>query len=404
MNLDEATTAAAQILYEEKLRPTIGYTQKLPEGAKSSDFLERMNATLESLNRPNLTVMRNTHPRLVLESPELFVFGGTTFDLLLDIFRQLPDQMRDSFIDFIVVPVAHGGATSRTSKTTHFPTLHEKVSNLPLIAEFCVRTGYVKKLMEAAQRVKAPTVAFTLMMMQLEETIALNFNCISCEDLWTVIKEIEPIRQMAASHVRPTLPKDKAQKAPLVRTRPSYEKIARYLINSLEGIDAECRQARYFYVKHSIQQNRSIEVESDKRRVVSSLKALGFNSKLERALEEAEKEYLSAATGFELKNCLTHLRSFLEDLHAQSCEAIGGSGTPRREYNTWGLSLAFLRKKGFLSIQEEKLVAGIYAVMSESGVHPLIAEPEYVRLLRNMVIEYGLLLLTILKKNGIKIS
>jgi hypothetical protein len=42
--------------------------------------------------------------------------------------------------------------------------------------------------------------------------------------------------------------------------------------------------------------------------------------------------------------------------------------------------------------------------MSEDGVHPLIAEREYVRLLRNMVIEYGFLFLTTLEKKGIKIQ
>jgi len=38
--------------------------------------------------------------------------------------------------------------------------------------------------------------------------------------------------------------------------------------------------------------------------------------------------------------------------------------------------------------------------MSDTSVHPLIAESEYARLMRNMSIEYGLLLLTKLEKNG----
>jgi len=39
--------------------------------------------------------------------------------------------------------------------------------------------------------------------------------------------------------------------------------------------------------------------------------------------------------------------------------------------------------------------------MSDTGVHPLIAEREYARLMRNMSIEYGLLLLTKLNKLGL---
>jgi hypothetical protein len=68
------------------------------------------------------------------------------------------------------------------------------------------------------------------------------------------------------------------------------------------------------------------------------------------------------------------------------------------------LTIAFLKKRGYLSSQEEKLVSGLHAIMSEEGVHPLIAEREYVRLLRNMVIEYGLLLMSILEKKGVRIS
>jgi len=41
--------------------------------------------------------------------------------------------------------------------------------------------------------------------------------------------------------------------------------------------------------------------------------------------------------------------------------------------------------------------------LSDEGVHPLIAEKEFARLLRNMVIEYGLMFLTMLEKKGIKI-
>ncbi len=39
--------------------------------------------------------------------------------------------------------------------------------------------------------------------------------------------------------------------------------------------------------------------------------------------------------------------------------------------------------------------------MSDEGVHPLIAEPEYARLLRNVVIEYGVMFLATLDKKGV---
>jgi hypothetical protein len=41
--------------------------------------------------------------------------------------------------------------------------------------------------------------------------------------------------------------------------------------------------------------------------------------------------------------------------------------------------------------------------LSDEGVHPLIAEREFARLLRSMSIEYGLMFLTMFEKKGIAI-
>jgi hypothetical protein len=42
--------------------------------------------------------------------------------------------------------------------------------------------------------------------------------------------------------------------------------------------------------------------------------------------------------------------------------------------------------------------------MIDTSVHPLGADQEYARLLRNVVIEHGVMFLTVLDKNGVKIS
>ena len=55
-----------------------------------------------------------------------------------------------------------------------------------------------------------------------------------------------------------------------------------------------------------------------------------------------------------------------------------------------------------LSVKEQQFVPQFYALVSDTSVHPLVAEREYARLVRNMSIEYGLLLLTKLDKLGLK--
>ncbi len=47
-------------------------------------------------------------------------------------------------------------------------------------------------------------------------------------------------------------------------------------------------------------------------------------------------------------------------------------------------------------------VTSLYTLMSDEGVHPLIAEREYVRIRRNMTYEYGLMFLTVLDKKNLR--
>ncbi len=94
-----------------------------------------------------------------------------------------------------------------------------------------------------------------------------------------------------------------------------------------------------------------------------------------------------------------HLRSFLEFLHSEAIPQIQKKKkiAPPAD-GKWGTQLTYLRVNGFLSKQEEQFVAGLYVVISDEAVHPLIAKREYARLSRNVVIEYALLFLRKLEK------
>jgi hypothetical protein len=97
---------------------------------------------------------------------------------------------------------------------------------------------------------------------------------------------------------------------------------------------------------------------------------------------------------------MAHLRSFLEQLHLQACSLAHkkyGGVLPSK----WGDSHQYLRDNGIQTLKEEQFIIPFYTLMSDTSVHPLIAESEYARLMRNMSIEYGLLLLTKLDKLGL---
>jgi hypothetical protein len=67
----------------------------------------------------------------------------------------------------------------------------------------------------------------------------------------------------------------------------------------------------------------------------------------------------------------------------------------------WGGGLAYLATHDVLSKAEELLAVSLYRLISDEGVHPLIVQREYVRLARNMVVEYSLLFLTKVAKLGL---
>jgi hypothetical protein len=406
VKLEEAIESMARILHEERQRPTIKYSDNwgdLKAALGGRPIVNSAALALPPYNRPTLTEMRKQHPRLVSEKPEIYTFEGTNYEILTLLFGQLQRADHDAFINKLLAFVSCGGFTAQSAEL-HFPKFQGRVSDLPLVAEFCIRNGYAEQLFLAAAGVKVPTVALALMMMQLEETIALNFNLFTVQNLKRIETWLGPLRETADAQTHSARGDRGGKMIANPRYKAGREHEANRIVDSIDGITAECNHAIFFYLKGSLEQTRNLEVEGDKIKVESYLKRLGFDPLLQQGLDEAEREFRDEASGFELKTCMGHLRSFLEGLHAQACAAIAKDAFPESEYNRWGLSLAFLRKRQFLSPQEESLVAGIHRVMSEEGVHPLIAEREYVRLLRNMVIEYGLLLMTILDKRNVKIS
>ena len=135
--------------------------------------------------------------------------------------------------------------------------------------------------------------------------------------------------------------------------------------------------------------------------VQSYLRTLAFTETLAHSLNEAERLYQEGGSEFSLKTSMGHLRSFLEILHEDAFPVLHakyGGTLPKG----WGVGLAYLRHHQVFSGSEEKFAAGLYTLISDQAVHPLVAEREYARLFRNVVIEYALLFLRKLEKLGLK--
>lgn len=378
MNLLDAVEKVGQILDEERMEPTVRYTARAPvvNAAAANAFRER-----------------GTHPRSVQEHPEDFLFKSKNFDLLCTLLDQVAERDRPSLLTASLLRISDGGSyRHKTAAPVGAGQWGRCSPELPLVAEFAVRRGD-KRLFINALRKAAPSPGLTLLLIQLEEMIALNFT------LFTV-EEYVQLRTAMGGIVEAIAVFRKKPRPSAVVESNTVHNVCLEVPVLCASVSEECRKAAFLYLRISLLPEMNLEVNQDKSTVRTFLEKLGFSQLLIQSLDEAEGLYRSTATLFELKSSLGHLRSFLEQLHIQACAAaqkkFAGS-VPSK----WGEALKYLLENAVLTKSEELFASQFYTLMSDTGVHPLIAEREYARLMRNMCIEYGLLLLTKLDKLGL---
>jgi hypothetical protein len=388
MELKEALESANEILDEEQKSPTVSYVDSFFGGP---GFLGAM----ANLAGPMyLNSLRLHRPRTVEDYPHRYVFRSTNYTLLIALLSQVPEPMRPNFIQSIMLRIVSQPACSR-AQYAGFPSWNKLVSELPLVAEFAIRNGASQRFFRLLAEAN-PSPGHVILLRHLEDMIALNFTILTKGDYLensllldnfsrTTKLELAKWKRGAGDVRFPSVG---------VINMPSA---FREIIASVEGIREECRKASYLYVKASLSEGLNVEVNQDKNAVASYLSELGFRKILIDSLNEAERLYYGPATAFDLKASMSHLRSFIEALHADSVLAIVAKGAVGPA-NGWGPNLIFLRQNAVLTPKEEAFVAGLYGLISDQAVHPLVAEREYARLARNMIIEYALLFLEKLKK------
>ncbi|MFL6390212.1 MAG: hypothetical protein ACJ71U_22245 [Terriglobales bacterium] len=386
MKVSEALEKATRILEEEQVQPTLNYRYASP-GWEALAALK------------DLPTDRNQRPRRVYENPKLYSFESSNFNLLLKVFSQVGDADRASFVssilEFVRKPI-------RAAVGHRFPSFKGNTSALALLAEFCIRTGHLKELLAATAEPKLPTVSLAVMMKQMEEMIALNFNLFSDSDLVSIPAGLAHLREIAYQQ---TWSSRGPRGGPIEKNpnyRQSFSDAGEEIVAAIDAIREECRKARYWYLKGELQELPNLEIESDKLKVEGFLVKLGFSDQMVKALNAAESDYKSTASAFELKNCLGHLRSFLEHLHRESAKSIAAAAGDM-VVDRWGDATLYLRQQTFFTKQHETFITALYTLLSDESVHPLTADREYARLLRNVVIEYGVMFLTMLDKRGVKI-
>lgn len=290
-----------------------------------------------------LATERKERPRQVYEDPKMYVFESTNFNLLVKIFSQVAEADRANFVSTLLNYVRNPIAAHFHKYGSHFPSFSGRTSALSLLAEFCIRTGHLKELLAATAEPKMPTPSLAIMLKEIEEMIALNFNLFSDSELASIPSDLAQLREIAE---RQTYSARRVLGARGAMTHnPHYQQgfsdAGNEIVAAIDGIAEECRKARYWYLKGALQEMPNLEIESDKLKVEGFLLKLGFSDDMVRALNAAESDYKSTATAFELKNCLTHLRTFLEHLHREAAKSIAAAASDT-VVDRWGDATIYL--------------------------------------------------------------
>jgi hypothetical protein len=172
----------------------------------------------------------------------------------------------------------------------------EKIVGLALLLEFGVRTRQLDLLCECLEGVTKPSIGVTILLWQLAETIALNFTIFSESEVAALPQRLQRLKTAAVGQSNWfTVPGE--GEPPTLTTSimfPGSEFEAQEIVQTIDAIATQYKQAQYFHLKGALQQTANLEVENDKAKVLAFLDALGFEPHLQAALLKAEAHYAAA--------------------------------------------------------------------------------------------------------------
>jgi hypothetical protein len=147
--------------------------------------------------------------------------------------------------------------------------------------------------------------------------------------------------------------------------------------------------------KSAALQKQPRELQEDAQEVRRYVSLYSFNSELNDLLLKVESEITAGGDSFDQSATLKHVRTFYEKLHQSVGETLRSKRpeiTDRTDLSSCGQAIDFLTRRGVLKEKMRDLAKSLYGVLSNEGVHAIKSEREYVRLCRNMVCEYALVL------------
>src|ERR1700722_307546 len=181
MTLEEALAKAGQILDEERVTPTVDYKVDLGM-MPSSPVVGEYDRVVQSMTAFTLAMeqARSGSSLPVQENPRQFIFKSENYVLLATLHSLVGTKIRHAFAVGLLLRVGRAAppACRVSSRVRSYSHWEGWTSELPLIAEFCVRTGHTTLLVKAIADGQL-TPGFAILLHHIGQMVALNYTIFS---------------------------------------------------------------------------------------------------------------------------------------------------------------------------------------------------------------------------------
>jgi hypothetical protein len=176
---------------------------------------------------------------------------------------------------------------------------------------------------------------------------------------------------------------------------PPEEVEASQLLPMLAVVAVALERIQYLRLKKELTEGSNPEINTDREVLISRMEQLGFRREIVDALRDLEPKLMAAATPLELKGCIDVIRTVFEEIvedAAKKAAALTSAKVPSGKLKDFQPWKDLLSTAGVLTTEEADLFQKFYNYFSNVGSHRLGSGHEHVRVARNTVIEWGMLL------------
>ena len=169
--------------------------------------------------------------------------------------------------------------------------------------------------------------------------------------------------------------------------------VVRWLREELGQVERTISRIRYLRLRKELIEGVNPEINTDRQVLLSRMETLDFRKKIIEGLEELDPKVYTAGKSFDFKSCMDLIRTIYEWIVQDAANAVTaakgssslGYGKP---FQPWK---QYLVDMGAVTTDEGEVLQKLYGYLSNAGAHGLGSEAEQVRVTKNTVIEWGLL-------------